>query len=50
MRKSIKYMKDNNVDIMHLNVLNGVFLNSDEERTGLITKKQLLHKIAEENL
>ena len=38
------------MDIMHLNALNGVFLDCDEERTGIITKKQLLMKIAEENL
>ena len=43
-------MKDNEVDIMHLNALNGVFLDCDEERTGIITKRQLLLKIAEENL
>lgn len=43
-------MKENKVDIMHLNAINGVFLDCDEERTGIITKKQLLLKIAEENL
>jgi hypothetical protein len=32
-------MKDNDVDIMHLNVINGVFLDCDENRTGLVTKK-----------
>ena len=43
-------MKENEVDIMHLNALNGVFLDCDLERTGLITKKQFLLHIAEDNL
>lgn len=43
-------MKDNEVDIMHLNVINSVFLDCDDERTGLITKKQFLMKVSEDNL
>jgi hypothetical protein len=43
-------MKDNDVDIMHLNAINGVLLDCDEDGTGIITKKDLLMKIAEDNL
>ncbi|CDW82666.1 ef hand family protein [Stylonychia lemnae] len=45
-----KYMKENDVDIMHLNAIDGAFLDCDEERAGTITKKALLEKIAENNL
>lgn len=30
-------MKENQVDIAHLNEINSVFLDCDEERSGLIT-------------
>lgn len=43
-------MKDNHVDIMHLNAIESAFLDCDEERTGSITKKALLTKIADNNL
>ena len=43
-------MKESEVDIMHLNSINGVFLDCDEEGSGVITKKQFILKIAEENL
>ena len=43
-------MKDNNVDIMHLNAIQSVFLDCDQDRTGLITKKEFLMTIAEQNL
>lgn len=43
-------MKDNDVDIMHLNAINGAFLDCDEERVGIIPKKDLFIKIAELNL
>lgn len=43
-------MKDNDVDIMHLNAINGAFLDCDEDRVGVITKKNLLLKIAELHL
>jgi hypothetical protein len=43
-------MKENDVDIMHLNAINGVFLDCDEDRTGLISKKKFLTTIAEQNL
>ncbi len=42
-------MKDNHVDIMHLNAIESAFLDCDEHRTGMITKRQLLMKIAENN-
>ena len=29
-----RYMKENNVDIMHLNAINSVFLDCDTERQG----------------
>jgi len=46
-----KYMKDNGVDIMHLNAISSTFLDCDEdERTGRTTKKKLLTQIAELNL
>jgi hypothetical protein len=32
-------MKENNVDIMHLNEINNVFLDCDEDRKGQISKK-----------
>jgi hypothetical protein len=35
-----KYMKENGVDIMHLNAIASAFLDCDEEeRAGSITKK-----------
>jgi hypothetical protein len=44
-------MKENSVDIMHLNAICGAFLDCDEEeRSGQTTKKNLLIKIAELNL
>lgn len=43
-------MKENNVDIMHLNAIQSVFLDCDQERTGLVAKKDLLSTIAEQNL
>ena len=44
-------MKENGVDIMHLNAIDGAFLDCDEdERSGRTTKKTLLLKIAELNL
>jgi hypothetical protein len=35
-------MKENDVDIMHLNAISSVFLDCDDARTGIITKKQLI--------
>jgi hypothetical protein len=43
-------MKENNVDIMHLNAINSVFLDCDLERQGLITKKSFLLHIADQKL
>ncbi len=44
-------MKENGVDISHLNAICGAFLDCDEdERLGQTTKKTLLMKIAELNL
>ena len=43
-------MKENDVDIMHLNAINTVFLDCDSERTGVITRKSLFEQIAEQNL
>lgn len=43
-------MKENDVDIMHLNAIDSAFLDCDEDREGKITKKALLEKIAELNL
>jgi len=43
-------MKENGVDIMHLNEIDGAFLDCDEKRSGLISKKELIEKIAENNL
>jgi hypothetical protein len=44
-------MKENGVDIMHLNAINSAFLDCDEEeRSGFTTKKILFLKIAELNL
>lgn len=43
-------MKENDVDIMHLNAINDAFLDCDEQRTGVISKKAFLMKIAENNL
>lgn len=34
-------MKDNEIDISHLNAISNAFLECDESRTGIITKKQL---------
>jgi hypothetical protein len=47
---SRRYMKDNEVDIMHLNAINGAFLDCDEDRIGVISKRALLMRIAELNL
>ena len=44
---SRKYMKESNIDIMHLNEINSVFLDCDEERKGVITKKSFILQIAE---
>lgn len=35
-------MKENEVDIMHLQAINDIFLDCDEQRTGIITKKNFL--------
>lgn len=35
-------MKENGVDIQHLNAIDGAFLECDDERTGEITKKDLI--------
>ena len=43
-------MKENEVDISHLNAISGAFLDCDETRTGMITKKQLFEQILEQNL
>lgn len=43
-------MKENDVDIMHLNAIESAFLDCDEEREGQCTKKALLEKISENNL
>ena len=43
-------MKDNNVDIMHLNAICNAFLDCDEERTGITSKAKLLQTIADLNL
>lgn len=32
-------MKENDVNIMHLNAINNVFLDCDEKGAGVITKK-----------
>lgn len=42
-------MKGNNIDILHLNKLRSTFLDCDEERTGLISKKKFLLLMAEQN-
>ena len=47
---SRKYMKENGVDIMHLHAISSVFLDCDEQRTGIVTKKQLLLQIHEQNM
>ena len=43
-------MKENNVDIMHLNAIQSVFLDCDQERAGLVSKKAFLTTVAEQNL
>ena len=39
---SRKYIKEGNIDIAHLNEINSVFLDCDEDRKGTITKKSFL--------
>lgn len=43
-------MKENEVDIMHLNAIKSAFIDCDEERTGSITKAELIQQIADLNL
>ena len=40
-------MKENEIDISHLNAIVGSFLDADEQHRGEITKKQLFIKISE---
>ena len=43
-------MKENDVDIAHLNAIAGAFLDCDQDRTGTTTKKDLYTQIADLNL
>ena len=44
---SRKYMKENHIDIMHLNEINSVFLDCDMEGKGFVPKNKFLIAVAD---
>jgi hypothetical protein len=43
-------MKENQVDIAHLNAINSVFLDCDLARTGLVSQRAFFLQLAAQNL